>query len=316
MNKIALVGASGAIGKSIADALHRAGHEYRVVGRSRGPLAAAFGNDKLAEISTWNPDDAGSARAALRGCYTIVYLVGVPYNHFELHPILMRKTLDAAIAEGVERLLLIGTVYPYGRPRTTPVTEDHPREPHTFKGRMRKEQEDALLGADAAGKIRGAVLRLADFYGPNVRNSFLDRLFQAAAGGGTADMIGPIDIPHEFVFVLDVGPVTTALADNPGAWGRWWNLAGAGAVTQRDLADRVFRMVGTKPRMRVAGKTMLRVLGLFNPLLREMVEMHYLLTTPLLMDDTALQGLLGAIHKTPYDEGLRLALEAAQAGKV
>jgi hypothetical protein len=47
-----------------------------------------------------------------------------------------------------------------------------------------------------------------------------------------------------------------------------------------------------------------------------MVEMHYLLTTPLLMDDTAFQGLLGAIHKTPYDEGLRLALEAAQAGKV
>jgi nucleoside-diphosphate-sugar epimerase len=132
----------------------------------------------------------------------------------------------------VERLLPIGTVYPYGRPRTTPVTEDHPREPHTFKGRMRKEQEDALLEADAAGKICAAVLRLPGFYGPNVKNSFLNSLFQAAAGGRTANRIGPIDTPREFVFVPDVGPVAIALADNPGAWGRWWNPAGAGAVTK------------------------------------------------------------------------------------
>jgi nucleoside-diphosphate-sugar epimerase len=118
---------------------------------------------------------------------------------------------------------------------------------------------------------------------------------------------------HEFVFVPDVGPVVTALAASTGAWGRWWNLAGAGAVTQRDLAERVFKMAGTKPRIRVAGKTMLRVLGLFNPLLREMVEMHYLFTTPVLMDDSALRGLLGTIQKTPYDDGLRLSLEAARS---
>jgi nucleoside-diphosphate-sugar epimerase len=312
MQKIALVGASGAIGRSIADALNKEGREYRVVGRDSGSMTAAFGNSKLAEISTWNPDDPASARAALRGSETIVYLVGVPYHRFALHPVLMRKTLDAAIAEGVERLLLIGTVYPYGKPQTTPVTEDHPREPQTFKGRMRKEQEDVLLEADAAGKIHGAILRLPDFYGPNVKNSFLDSLFQAAADGGTANMIGPIDTPHEFVFVPDVGPVTTALASNSGAWGRWWNLAGPGAVTQRDLAERVFKMAGTKPRIRVAGKSTLRLLGLFNPLMRELVEMHYLQTTPVLMDDRALHGLLGTIHKTPYDDGLRQSLDAAR----
>jgi len=312
MKKIALAGASGAIGKSIVDALDREGREYRVIGRSRGPLQAAFGNSKLAEIATWDLDDPASARAALRGADTVVYLIGVPYNHFELHPVLMRKTVDAAVAEGVERLLLVGTVYPYGRPQTTPVTEDHPREPHTYKGRMRKEQEDVLLEADAAGKIRGAVLRLPDFYGPNVEKSFLDGLFNAAASGGTANMIGPIDTPHEFVFVPDVGPVVTALAANDRAWGRWWHLAGAGAVTQRELAERVFKMAGEKPKIRVAGKTALRLVGLFNPVMRELVEMHYLMTTPVLLDDSALRALLGDIHKTSYEEGLRAGLEAAR----
>ena len=53
---------------------------------------------------------------------------------------------------------------------------------------------------------------------------------------------------------------------------------------------------------------MLRAIGSFNPLLREFVEMHDLLTEPLLLDDTALHTLHGPIVKTPYDDGVRAML--------
>ena len=86
MGKIALFGAAGAIGHSLADALRERGQEYRVVGRDRARLEKAFGSDSRAELVTWNPDDPASVRAAARGIDTIVYLVGVPYNHFEVHP--------------------------------------------------------------------------------------------------------------------------------------------------------------------------------------------------------------------------------------
>lgn len=65
-------------------------------------------------------------------------------------------------------------------------------------------------------------------------------------------------------------------------------------------------MTGRKPKLRVVGKTGLRLIGLFNPLMREMVEMHYLQTTPVLMDDSALMRLLGGVKKTSYAEGVRL----------
>jgi nucleoside-diphosphate-sugar epimerase len=310
MSKIALFGAAGASGNSIAAALRDQKQPYRVVGRNRAELEKSFGADPLAEIVTWNPDDPASVREACRGVSMLVYLIGVPYNHFELHPVLMQKTLDGAIAEGVERLVLIGTVYPYGRPRTAKVTEEHPREPHTFKGQKRKDQEEVLLKAHKEGRIKATILRLPDFYGPNVERSFLDRLFKAAVSGGTADMIGPIDRPHEFVFVPDVGPVVLALAAEPEAYGKWWNFAGAGAITQREIADKVFALAGRPPKLRVAGKTMLRVIGLFNPFMREFVEMHYLISEPVLMDDTALHRLLGTVQKTPYDQGIRLTYEA------
>jgi nucleoside-diphosphate-sugar epimerase len=296
----------------VAQALRAAGRQYRAVGRSRGALEARFGQDGLAEIVTWNPDDPASVRAACRGIDSIVYMVGVDYWKFGLHPRLMKQTLDGAIAEGVARLLLIGTVYPYGRARTPRLSEDHPREPHTFKGRMRKEQEDLLLAADAAQRIKVCVLRLPDFYGPGVEKSLIHGAIIAAVKGGTASMIGPLDKPHEFVFVPDVGPVVLKLLDTPAAFGHVWHFAGAGTTTQQALVNEIARQTGRPLKARAAGKTLLRLAGLFSPMMRELVEMHYLMTDPVIMDDSRLQRLIGPVAKTSYEEGLRRTLQAAR----
>ncbi|WP_212646370.1 NAD-dependent epimerase/dehydratase family protein [Delftia sp. PE138] len=313
MPSIALFGAAGAIGQSLAAALRQQGRTYRVVGRSEASLRQTFGADPLAEIVPWNPDSNGSVEAAAHGVDTLVYLVGVNYWQFALHPELMRRTLDGAIAAGVRRIVLIGTVYPYGKAQAHAVKEDHPRNPHTFKGRMRKAQEDLLLQAHAQGRIEAAVLRLPDFYGPGVHNSLLHGAFEAAARGGRADMVGPLDRPHEFVYVPDVGPVVARLIGTPQAFGKVWHLAGAGAITQRDVVSEIERLTGRPLKLRVAGKTALRLAGLFNPFMRELAEMHYLLTDPLIMEDSALHALLGPIAKTPYAQGIRATLNAAMA---
>jgi nucleoside-diphosphate-sugar epimerase len=192
--------------------------------------------------------------------------------------------------------------------RPSGLSEDHPRQPHTFKGRMRKEQEDLVLAAHQSGKIQTAILTLPDFYGPGVDKSFLWSAFQAAKTGKRAQLIGPIDAPHEFVYIPDAGVTIERLIAEPEAWGKAWNLGSAGITSARAMAEEIFAQAGHKPKFMVAGKTMLRVLGLFNPLLREMVEMHYLLTTPVILDDSRLKNLLGELPKTPYKQGIRQTL--------
>ncbi len=108
----------------------------------------------------------------------------------------------------------------------------------------------------------------------------------------------------------DVGPVVARLLVTPTAFGKIWNLAGAGVTTQRELVSEMERQTGRKLKLRVVAKTMLRLIGLFNPFMREMVEMNYLMTDPLFMDDSALQQLIGPIRKTPYGEGIRQTLAA------
>lgn len=310
--KVGLFGAAGAAGQIIAAALSAAGRDYRVVGRSRQPLEAAFGRDPHAEIVTWNPDDPASIRAAAAGLQTVIYLVGVPYDQFAAHPPLMEKTLEGVTAAGVERLILIGTVYPYGRARGNPISEDHPREPHTFKGRMRLAQENLVLAAHGHHGLSTLVLRLPDFYGPCIERSLLNGVFEGAANAKRAQMVGPIDVPHEFIYLPDVGPVVERLTRTPEAYGRWWHLAGTGTLTQREVARQAYALAGRAPKLMVAGKTMLRVLGLFNPLMRELVEMNYLMTEPVVLDDSALTKLLGPIAKTSYEEGIRRCFEAAR----
>ncbi|MEI9960112.1 MAG: NAD-dependent epimerase/dehydratase family protein [Limisphaerales bacterium] len=185
------------------------------------------------------------------------------------------------------------------------ITENHPKQPHTFKGQRRLEQEELVLQAHTTGKIKTSILRLPDFYGPGVERSLLTDLFVAAKQNRKAKLIGPIDKPHEFVFVPDVGPVVTKILDTPAAFGQAWNLAGVGTITQRELAKLAHE---GRPRLMVANKMMLRLLGLFDPFLREFVEMHYLLTNPLIVDDSALQKVIGPIKKTSYAEGVRQTL--------
>jgi nucleoside-diphosphate-sugar epimerase len=309
MEKLGLVGAAGAIGNSISAALQAKGLPYRVIGRSRSKLENSFGTDVNAELVTWNPDDPQSVQTAFKGLETLIYLVGVALDQFQLHPILMQKTIDGATAAGVKRIVLIGTVWPYGLPKTVPITEQHSREPVTFKGKMRKEQEDVLMKAHRDGKIEAAILTLPDFYGPNVEASLLYPLITAAAKGGVANMIGPIDNLHEFIYVPDVGPVVIEAAGNSKIYGHTWNVGGDTPITQRQIADIVFSFAGRKPQIMATNKLILSVVGLFDTKLREWGEMNYLCTNPVLLDDSALRDVLGSIKKTPLKDGLRASYD-------
>jgi nucleoside-diphosphate-sugar epimerase len=157
------------------------------------------------------------------------------------------------------------------------------------------------------------VLRLPDFYGPGIERSLLNGVFEAAAHGKRAQVIGPVDVPHEFIYLPDIGPVVEKLTRTPEAYGRWWHLAGAGTITQREVARQAYALAGREPKLMVAGKIMLRMLGLFNPLMRELVEMNYLMTEPVVLDDAALTQLIGPIAKTSYEDGIRQAFDAARA---
>ena len=309
IGKIAIFGAAGAIGQAVADEMERRFLSYRVVGRNRDKLQKAFGKHQHAEIFPADLNDMRSAGAAARDIDTILYCVGLPYPSHALHPVLMRTALQAAVAMKVNRLVVVSNVYTYGVPRTVRVPETHPRFPVAKKGAYRVEQEDMVLNAHRKGEIQGMILRLPDFYGPYADIGLANPIFRAALAGKTANWIGPVNTPHEFIFVPDVGAPVVDLMSCAECYGEAWNIGGPGEINTLDFITRIYRAAGRPPKYRVAGRSLLKLLGWFSPLMRELPEMLYLQETPVILDDAKLLAKFPHTQKTPYDEGIAKTLE-------
>jgi nucleoside-diphosphate-sugar epimerase len=316
MDKVAIFGAAGTMGKLLGAELERRGVPFRAVGRDRRKLEAAFGNLKGAEIAPADLADPAAAEEAARGTDTILYCVGVPYTAFKLHPALMRTSVMAAAEAGVERMAVLSSVYSYGVPQTRRVDETHPREPGTVKGRYRKEQEDIALEANLLGLLKTLVVRLPDFYGPHAEMSLAHQVFSAALANKTARWLGPVSTPHEFVYVPDAAATILELACRRDCYGEAWNLGGAGEISGADFIQKVYLAAGRQPRFQSVGRFMLRIAGWFQPFMRELEEMLYLQETPVILDDAKLLATLGNVKKTPYDEGVRRTIEFMRAPRV
>jgi len=308
MRKVAIFGAAGAIGRAVGKELRFRDIPFRAVGRTAARLQEAFGEMRQAEIHPADLADIQAATEAARGADIIIYTVGVPYTSFQLHPKLMQVTVEAAVAAGVRNLVVISSVYSYGVPETRAVAETHPRNPMTFKGRMRKEQEDIAFQVQLDGKLQSMVVRLPDFYGPWADTSLGNRILRAALAGKTANWLGSPDKMHEFVYVPDTGPVIVELASRQDCYGQAWNLVGAAEGTGAEFMTLVYRQLGREPKWRTISRTKLKIAGLVDPVVKELVEMHYLAETPVILDDSRLRNTLGAVQKTTYQEGIQKTL--------
>ena len=323
--KVVLLGANGAIGRTLGPLLSARGIPYRVTGRSLLALQVRFHEDPLCEhlqveaedLAAKNAKDNNAFAPACAGAGTVVYLIGAALWKFKDHLPLIDNALAAARQAGAARFLLVSSNWSYGPPQTGRVAEDHPRNPQTVKGRIRRDQEDRVLAAHLPGVFSTAVLRMADLYGPRVEASHLWSVFQAAKKGTEAQVLGPIDRPHEFLFVPDAAATILRLLETDAAWSgqiaQVWNLGGPGATTIQQMVELVFSTEGKPARYNVPGPLMMRLVRAMNPYIRELREMQYLLDQSLLLDDRKLSALLSegghaGLQKTSYAEAVRQTL--------
>jgi nucleoside-diphosphate-sugar epimerase len=312
IGKVAILGANGAIGRTLGPLLSAQGTPYRVVGRSLLALQIRFNEDPLCEHLQWDPEDTASFAEACAGVETVVYLVGPAVWKYKDTVPLMKKTLAAARAGGVRRLLVMSSNWSYGPFTDEPVTEAGAREPQTEKGRIRKEQEDLVLAAHVPGSFTTAVLRVAELYGPKVEASALWSAFQAAKRGTEAQVLGPIDEPHEFAYVPDVAATVATMLETEAIWngetGQAWNLGGVAVTTIHRMISLIFATERKPEKFKVPGRWMLKVVRAMNPYIREIEEMSYLQEQTLLLNDTKLRTALGTLTKTSYPEAVRQTL--------
>jgi nucleoside-diphosphate-sugar epimerase len=114
-------------------------------------------------------------------------------------------------------------------------------------------------------------------------------VFANAIAGKRADFIGNPDLPHTYSYVPDIAAGLATLGTDERAIGGIWHLPGPETVTTRQLLDILAGDVGHPVGVRNLPKLAVRALGMFNPLLRELIEMSYEFDEPFVLDTTKYQ---------------------------
>jgi len=220
------------------------------------------------------------------------------------------NALAAAEAAGAT-LAFPGNVYVYGHPRSRPVTEDHPQEPQTEKGRLRVRIEQLFLQAHRDRRVSLVLPRYPDFYGPGIMHEIFRPIFEGALAGKPCRWPLDADAPHEFILIDDAAEALLKLVNTPAAHGQAVHVPGPNPITPRAFVRLVYAAAGAhEPTIRVFGRGTFRLFGLFNRLARSAYEMAYLFDDPVLLDGSLYRSVTGGPHPaTPYEEGIRRAMD-------
>jgi nucleoside-diphosphate-sugar epimerase len=289
-DRLHVVFGTGQVGSALAAHLASLGIPVRTVSRHRPAELAGGTGWRAADVT-----DPEAAADAAKGASVVYQCVNAPYTQWpELFPPLQRGVLTAAQRTGA-LLVVLENLYGYGPAGGKPMTEDLPLAATTVKGRTRAAMTAELLAAAEAGRVRLAIGRASDFFGPGVTqgSTLGERVFGNALAGKRADFIGNPDLPHTYSYVPDIAAGLATLGTDARAAGQVWHLPGPPTVTTRALLDLVAAEVGHQVGVRSVPKLALRALGLASPMMRGLAEMSYQFDQPFILDTSKYQSVFG-----------------------
>ncbi len=300
---------TGPVGLTLADVLLAQGKEVRVISRSGKAVVPSGAEHAAADVF-----DTDKATDLCRGAAVIYNCTNAPSyaEQVAIVPRLADAFIQVASATGAT-LIVTDTVYPYGETQGAPITEDTPHAAVSRKGRMRAAVAEMYFQAHREGRLQVALGRAADFYGPRVLNSSLGSfVFPAAVAGKTAQVLGNPRLPHAYSYIRDVARGLATLGERPDALGREWLLPTAPAVSTREMIRLIGQALGHPVRFIALPKIVLQAAGLFNPQMREMVEMFYQYTEPQIIDSRRFEETFGW-SATPAAEAIPATVAWFQA---
>jgi nucleoside-diphosphate-sugar epimerase len=292
---------TGAVGMSVMDALIQRGRRRVWMVNRSGRVSVPEGVELVGGDAT----NVAFAREAGEGASVVYVALNPPYDKWpELFPPLQAAVLEGAASAGA-KLIAMENLYMYGPTDGRPLTEGLPYAPNTRKGAVRARMSEELMEAHTSGRVRVAIGRASDFFGPRVLASAAgEQVFGRAVEGKRAQVAGDPNQPPNSTYAPDVGGGLAILGEHEEALGRAWHLPSPETLTTRQFVEMIFEEVGKPARIQAAPKIVLRAMGLFNPGMREMIEMLYAFEEPFVVHDSRFEQAFGE-QATPLREAIQ-----------
>ncbi len=267
-----ILGANGVIGRELSRHLPQYTDHIRQVSRSPRRVN---GTDELFAADLL---DAKATADAVAGSAVAYLVAGLSYSANvwdQQWPTVMRNVIDAC-KRHKSALVFFDNVYAYGLVDGV-MTEETPYNPCSKKGEVRARIATTLMEEARRGELKGMIVRAADFYGPGAVLSLTHATVTGRLKAGkTPQWIGNPSALHTLTYTPDAGLSLARLGNTPTAYGQVWHaLTCKDAMTGEQFVRVACELSGRPYGIQVAPRWMLRLMGLFVPVLRENMEMLY-----------------------------------------
>ncbi|MBI5371331.1 MAG: NAD-dependent epimerase/dehydratase family protein [Sphingobacteriales bacterium] len=302
-----ILGANGTIGSILAKELLAYTSRIRLV--SRNPVKI----NEQDELFPADLSDPGQVDKAVAGSSVVYLLVGFEYKlkaWREKWPRLMRAVIDACIRHQA-RLVFFDNMYLYDKNAIGHMTEESPINPPSRKGAVRREIAGMLMEAVKAGTLKALIARSADFYGPrNERSILTETVYKNLLKGKKANWVMNADKVHSFTYTPDAAKATAILGNTDDAYGQVWHLPTHPAkITGRQLVSLFAAEMKQPARIMILPLWLMKLLGIFVPLMRELPEMMYQYDRDYFFDSSKFEKRF-SFRPVSYEEGIRAIVEA------
>jgi len=299
-----ILGANGIIAQELSRAL--VAHIPNIRQVSRHPWRV----NSTDEIFIADLLDAKATAKAIEGSDVAYLVAGLKYSASvwqEQWPKVMRNAIDGCKQHGA-RLVFFDNVYAYGRVDGL-MTEDTPFNPISKKGEVRAKIATMLLDEMRSGNLKAMIVRSADFYGPGAVQSFPHvTVFERLKAGKTPQWIGNPGTVHTFTFTPDAGHAVAILGRSSEAYGQSWHLpTSKEQLTGEDFVRLACELSSQPYKLQVAPRWILKLMGIFIPVLRENEEMMYQFDYDYRFDSSKIESTFD-FHATPYRQGIAKSL--------
>ena len=302
-SELNIVFGTGPLGYAVAEKLLNKGKTVKMVNR-RGKADLPAG----AKLIKADAEDRKRTREICKDAKVVYHCAMPPYTQWkELFPALTTGIMEGAASVNA-KLIYADNLYMYGY-TDFPINENTPNNPLGIKGTVRAEMSNNLLAAHKDGKVNIAIGRASDFYGPRVIASILgERVFKPALGGKTISMLGNLDVPHSFIYIKDFAKGLVTLGQEPNSSGEVWHIPAAEALTTRELLHLIFNETKKTPKAQTAPAFLTKILAVFNPVIKELLEVMPTYNNPYIVDHSKFQNVFGS-ETTPHKEAISKTVE-------
>lgn len=304
-SELHVVFGTGALSQAVMRELLRRGKRVRAVNASgRGRVPAGV------ELKAGEAENLASTRAACQDASVVYQTETPPYAQWKkAYPALQKGIIEGA-AWNKAKLVCAEGVEAYG-PVDGRLTENLAYLAKTRTGKVRAQLSALVMDAHKAGKVRAAIGRAPDVFGPQVVEAaaYGGRVFYPALANQRVWVMGNVDEPHSFMFIDDFAKGLVTLGERDEALGQIWHVPCGPITTQRELLTLVFEAAGHgAPKFLEMPNSFVLGLGALMPAVRAMAEQLYQWDRPFAFDHSKFEQAFGA-DVTPHKEAIQKTVE-------